>query len=260
MAAEGLSQRGMTGVFAANPDPTGLKSLLLETLDLGDRLKRLGDLAAREMEGQPPAKEDWGLILAPLGPADEQAALWTQPPAGRVPAGQVPVGIATIGTANAQKLQVANGWIDRLYALVPLEDGLYIAQGGVHSYYELPAQSDRLLGDEEWQRWLNTPPQPVPLLAGALYLPEGNPVDVLAMRVGDVYRVQPIAGRVNLRAEPDRFSQAVHTLRPGDAFQIIDGPVQAGDSTWWRVQVPSGSAQMEEGWLVADPTWYARVW
>ena len=255
MAAEGLSQRGLTGLFAASPNPTGLESLLLETLDLGDRLQRLGDIAARELDGQPPVKQDWAVILAPLGPAEERAAPWPQPPAGHVP-----VGIATIGGVNAPPLQVANGWIDRIYAVVPLEDGLYIAQGGVHSYYELPAQSDRLLSDQEWQRLLNTPPEPTPRLAEALYLPEGNPVDVLAMRAGDVYRVQPIAGRVNLRAEPDRFSKSVGSLHPGDAFRIVDGPVQAGDTTWWRVQVPSGSAQPVEGWLVADPTWYARVW
>jgi hypothetical protein len=255
MAAEGLSQRGLTGVFSASPDPTGLKSLLLETLDLGDRLQRLGDIAARELDGQPPAKQDWAVILAPLGPAEERAALLPQPPAG-----QVPVGIAALGSANAQTLQVANGWIDRIYALVPLEDGLYIAQGGVHSYYELPAQHDRLLSDEEWLRWLRSPPEPMPRLAEALYLPEGNPVDVLAMRVGDVYRVQAIAGRLNLRAGADRFSQSVHALHPGDAFRILGGPVQADGSTWWQVQVPSGDAQPVEGWLVADPTWYARVW
>jgi hypothetical protein len=255
MAAEGLSQRGMTGVFAASPDPSGLKSLLLETLDLGDRLQRLGDIAARELEGQPPAKEDWAVILAPLGPAEERTASWPQ-----LSPGQVPAGIATIGGENSQPLQIANGWIDRLYALVPLEDGLYIAQGGVHSYYELPAEGDRLLGDEGWQWWLNNPPEPRPLLAEALYLPEGNPVDVLRMRVEDVYRVQLIAGRVNLRAEPDRFSQSVHALHPGDIFRIVDGPAQAGDSTWWRVQVPPEGAQPVEGWLVADPAWYARVW
>jgi hypothetical protein len=260
MAAEGLSQRGLTGVFAASPDPSGLKSLLLATLDLGDRLQRLGDIAARELDGQPPAKQDWAVILAPLGPAEERAAPWPQPPAGRGPAGQVPLGIAALGGSDGQTLQIANGWIDRIYALVPLEDGLYIAQGGVHSYYELPAQQDRLLSDEEWLRWLNSPPKPVPLLAGELYLPEGNPVDVLAMRVGDIYRVQPIAGRINLRANPDRFSQAVHALHPGDVFRIIGGPAQASESTWWQVQVPPGSDQPVEGWLVADPNWYARVW
>ncbi|OGO34395.1 MAG: hypothetical protein A2W35_09410 [Chloroflexi bacterium RBG_16_57_11] len=270
MAAEGLSQRGMTGVFAASPVPTGLKSLLLETLDLGDRLQRLGDIAAQELDGQPPAKKDWAVILAPLGPAEERAAPWPQPPAGHVPAGQVPAGhlpvgiaparIAELGGPNAQSLQVANGWIDRLYALVPLEDGLYIAQGGVLTYYEVPVQGDRLLSDEEWARQLNSLPVPEPLLAAELYQPEGNPVDVLAMRVGDVYQVQPVAGRINLRAGPDRFSQSVQAMHPGDLFRIVDGPAQTGDTTWWRVQVPSGSAQPVEGWLVADPTWYARVW
>jgi hypothetical protein len=247
---EGLSQRGVSGVFSTTPDPQGLRSLLLATLDLGDRLQRLGDIAARELAGQPPAKEDWAVILAPLGPAEERVATWPQPP----------VGIAAIGSAHGQPLQAANGWIDRIYVLVPLEDGVYIAQGGIHTYYELPSSRNGLLSDEAWLRRLKETPPPSPLLAEALYLPEGNPVDVLAFRAGDAYRVLPIAGRINLRAEPDRFSQAVGLLRPGDAFLIIGGPVQSGEFTWWRVQVPSGSNSVVEGWLVGDPNWYERVW
>jgi hypothetical protein len=137
---------------------------------------------------------------------------------------------------------------------------VYVAQGGVHTYYELPSSRNGLLSDEAWLRRLKETPPPSPLLAEALYLPEGNPVDVLAFRAGDAYRVLPIAGRINLRAEPDRFSQAVGLLRPGDAFLIIGGPVQSGEFTWWRVQVPSGSDSVVEGWLVGDPNWYERIW
>ncbi len=248
-AAEGLSQRGMTGVFAARPDPRGLKSLLQDLLDLGDRLGRLGDIAVRELNGSPPTQDDWQLILAPLGPAEQQAASWPLPP----------VQIATAGGLQEQPLQVATGWIDRLYVLAPLADGLHVMQGGVYSYYELPISQAGPLTDEEWLRRLqDTSPEPV--LAQELYLPEGNPVDVLAFRSGDAFRILPAAGRLNLRAAPDRFSRSVRPLRPGDAFLIMAGPLQAGGLTWWQVQVPVSGEQPVEGWLVEDPAWYERLW
>jgi hypothetical protein len=247
--AEALSQRGMTGVFTARPDPQGLKSLLQDLLDLGDRLRRLGDIAAGELAGAPPTQDDWPLILAPLGPAEARPADWPLPP----------VQIAAAGSVDGQPRQVATGWIDRLYVLAPLADGLYVLQGGVYSYYELPASQTEPLTDEEWLRRLqDTSPEPV--LAQALYLPEGNPVDVLAFRVGFAYRLLPAAGRLNLRAAPDRLSRSVRSLRPGDAFTILAGPVQAGGLTWWQVQVPASGEQPVEGWLVSDPAWYERLW
>jgi hypothetical protein len=247
--AEGLSQRGLTGVFAARPDPQGLKSLLQDLLDLGDRLRRLGDIAAGELAGSPPTQADWPLILAPLGPAEERPADWPLPP----------VQIAAAGAVDGQPLQVATGWIDRLYALAPLADGLYVLQGGVNSYYELPASQAGPLTDEEWLRQLQAT-SPEPVLAQALYLPQGNPVDVLAFRVGDAYRILPAAGRLNLRAAPDRFSRSVLTLRPGDAITILAGPVQAGGLTWWQVRIPGPGEQPVAGWLVEDPAWYERLW
>jgi hypothetical protein len=248
--AEGLSQRGMTGIFTTNPNHQGLKSLLLDLLDLGDRLQRLGDIAARELEGQPPARDDWGLILAPLGPAEERSAPWPLPPAG----------IAALEPVGERSLRVATGWIDRIYTLVPMDGGLFVAQGGVSSYYELSGTSTGSLSDEEWLRRLNGTPPPEPVLAQALHLPGGNPVDVLVLRIGDAYRLLPLAGRLNLRAAPDRFARVVRPLRPGDAFVIIAGPVQASDLTWWQVRLPLDSGQPVEGWLVGDPALYERLW
>jgi hypothetical protein len=250
ITAEGLSQRGMSGIFTTNPDQHGLKTLLLDLLDLGDRLQRLGDIAVQEMEGQPPNEGDWAVLLAPLGPAEERPAPWPIPP----------VGIATIRGTDGRLVQAARGWIDRIYALVPLEDGLYIAQGGVFSYYELISPPGRALSDEEWLRRLNDTPPPEPALGHALLLPGGNPVDVLAFRIGDAYRLLPVAGRLNVRAEPDRFARVVRQLRPGDAFVIIGGPKQTGDMTWWQVQLPSESGQPVDGWLVEDPALYERLW
>lgn len=249
LTAEGLSQRGMDGVFAARPDRPGLKSLLLDLLDLGDRLQRLGDIASQELAGQAPTREDWALILAPLGPAEERPAPWPLPPAG----------IAAAQAGNPSLPQIASGWIDRIYVLVPLEDGLYVAQGGVASYYEVPISSAGPLTDEAWLRMLKNAP-PEPLLAAVLYLPKGNPVDVLAFRIGDAYRLLPVAGRVNLRATPDRFAGVVQSLKPGDVFQIIAGPLLAGGLTWWQVQIPAENDQPLEGWLVEDPAWYERLW
>ncbi len=49
MAAEGLRERNLTGIFSSRPERLSLNGQLLELLDLADRLQRLGDIALREL-------------------------------------------------------------------------------------------------------------------------------------------------------------------------------------------------------------------
>jgi hypothetical protein len=249
VAASGLTQREMTGLFSAQADPAGLNRLIVETLDLGDRLGRLGDIAASELAGNTPGKTDQALILAPLGLAEQQAVM--QPPMAV---------IASLDGAQGRSLQVANGRVDRIYVVIPWEGKLYIAQGGVYSYYEFPQPRSGALSDAAWRQTLvNSPPDP-PSWARELYLPDGNPVDVLAFRIGDTYHTTPAAGKLNVRQEPGRFSKIVYALRPGEYLQIIDGPTASGGDTWWKIRLVWLTGQPIEGWVIENQEWFERAW
>ena len=258
--AEGLDQRGLTGVFSTTPNPTGLKQLTLDLLDLGDRIQRLGDLAAKELSGAALDADDWALILSPLGPAEERLAASQRASTGN-PLQMPPVAtIITLKDANSKDLQVALGGVDRIYVLTPVGGELLVAQGGVFSFYEFVNTLNQPLGDNEWRKMLANNQATPPEWAAALYLAEGNAVDVLAFRIGDVYRLTPAAGQLNLRVEPGRSSKAARRLNPGDIFQILAGPTRQGGSTWWYVRLLTDGAETFEGWLLEDQQWYERVW
>jgi hypothetical protein len=268
--ADGLNRRGLSGVFSAaspagnageGPGPqASLNALLLDMLDLGDRLRRLGDIAAAELQGHSPEAGERALILAPLGSAEErlerarQAAAVSQMQMPLVPA------IAAIPGAGKNSLEVGLGYVDRIYVLVPIDGSLQVAQGGVFSYYEFPQLPSGPLSDGEWQRLLTDQPPSPPAWTSSLYLPEGNPVDVLAFRAGDIYIITPAAGTLNMHASPDRFAKIVRRLRPGEYVRFEEGPLQSGGLTWWKMSFDLQADQPQEGWAVLDPAWYERAW
>lgn len=63
--------------------------------------------------------------------------------------------IADVATnPPAEVLEIGTGYIDNIYAVVPVDGTLRIAKGGVCSYYEFPwAASDRLT-DQKWREML----------------------------------------------------------------------------------------------------------
>jgi hypothetical protein len=256
---EGFKQRQMTGVFTTRPDPAGLSSLQQELLDLADRLQRLGDIAAKELAGNSLQIGDYSLIQAPLGLLDANAIQQTgaSPASSSEPA--LPA-IVAFKSLRERVVQAGIGPLDRIYVLAPLDGAVYIAQGGVYSFYEFSMPRASRLDDVAW-RWmfLNDPPKP-PGWVENLYLPEGYPVDVLAFRSGDIFRVTLAAEQVTIYAAPRLDAPVTWRLRPGDMVKIITGPVIADKSSWWQVQVNPTQSGSLEGWVVEDQTSFERLW
>ncbi|HNX29582.1 MAG TPA: DUF3160 domain-containing protein [Syntrophomonadaceae bacterium] len=53
-------------------------------------------------------------------------------------------------------LQEGTGYINQIYAIVPVDGTLRIARGGVYSYYEFTGKTTERLTDEKWQELLMT--------------------------------------------------------------------------------------------------------
>ncbi len=258
---EGLKQRQMTGVFTTRPDPAGLSSLLQELLDLADRLQRLGDIAVKELAGASLQADDYALIQAPLGPLEANAALNPETGAPQASSSEpVLPAIVAFDSIRGRVVQAGIGPLDRIYVLVSLDGAVYIAQGGVYSFYEFSLPEARRLDDTTW-RWMliNDPPKP-PAWVENLYIPEGYPVDVLAFRSGDIFRVRFAAEQVTIYAAPRLDAAVSLKLRPGDWIKIIAGPLLADKSTWWQVQVNPTQPGSTEGWVAEDQTSFERVW
>jgi len=71
--------------------------------------------------------------------ADEQAAI-----------------VADIASGGGEVLEVGTGRIDRIYVLVPDDEGTFqVAVGGVYSYYEFATPAGERLTDEAWRAMLD---------------------------------------------------------------------------------------------------------
>jgi hypothetical protein len=259
MITEGLKQRQLTGVFTTKPAPTGLSSLQQELFDLADRLQRLGDIAAKELAGTSLQAEDYAIILAPLGPLESNAPLDTSAPQSASPEPALPA-IVSFDSIRDRVVQVGIGPLDRILVLVSLDGAVSIAQGGVYSYYEFSLPRESRLDDAAW-RWMltNDPPKPLAWEEN-LYLSEGYPVDVLAFRSGDIFRVTLAAEQVTIYAAPRLDAAVTLRLHPGDLIKIVAGPVLADKLSWWKVQVNPAKPGSLEGWLVEDQTSFERLW
>jgi hypothetical protein len=63
--------------------------------------------------------------------------------------------VADIMSNPSEALEIGTGYIDRIYVLVPNDDGQFqVARGGVYSYYEFWVPRDQRLTDEEWRQML----------------------------------------------------------------------------------------------------------
>jgi hypothetical protein len=89
---------------------------------------------------------------------------------------------------------------------------------------------------------------------------KGFVANVLAMRIGDVYKITPAGGNppLSLRTSPSRGMPAITVLNTGDYFEIVDGPLKAEGLTWWKVKDDSYSGAI--GWIAENPTWYERAY
>ena len=222
---------------------------------LSAHLNQFGDIAARELQGEPLTPEDYEVIQSCLEYKEcLDHGLYTNNPPEQEP---IPV-IAAVSGAEDRVLEVGVGHLNRIYVAVPLEGKLQIAQGGVFSYYEFTQPRSDRLTDQAWGERLEKGQAAVPTWAGAFLKTGGKPAEVLAFRVGDVYYITEAGGTppLNLRAEPSRNAAVLGKLETDTYLTIIDGPVKNGDGTWWKVQGGFGDAN--EGWVLENQAWYAR--
>jgi hypothetical protein len=64
--------------------------------------------------------------------------------------------VADVASGANGVLEVATGRIDRIYVLVPDDEGTFqVAVGGVYSYYEFTSPPGERLTDEEWRAALD---------------------------------------------------------------------------------------------------------
>jgi len=171
----------------------------------------------------------------------------------------VPV-IAAVAGGDQEVLEVGVGEVDRIYVVVPAEAGFEITQGGVFSYYEFPQPRSNRLTDEQWRERLESAPPSGPGWVTKFRLNDGEPVDHLAFRVGDIYVITEEGENLNLRQGPSINETIIAKLQPGEYVEIIDGPVSAEDFTWWRLSLLTGSNTVNEGWAVENQEWYERAW
>jgi hypothetical protein len=260
-AAAGLRERNMSGVFSG--EASNLANLLDGMQALGEHLKALGDIAVKELKGAPLSQDDYNLIQAPLGPAEERFELSKKASLSGVGyASQMPpvAEISTISGVGERILHVGLGRVKRIYVLVPLEGELQAAQGGVYSYYEFYWPRDERLSDSAWRLTLFLTPLDPPGWDENFVLADGNPVDVLAFRIGDVYKITPAGAGLNLRLEPSRDAGVIRKLTPAEYVTIVDGPLQAEGFTWWKLSYELSNGETLEGWAVGQSEWYERAW
>jgi uncharacterized protein YgiM (DUF1202 family) len=184
------------------------------------------------------------LITAPLGAAEQRSSDGVGLPS-------IP-GLVLLSGSNQY---AASGHLDRLYVLAQIGDQIYIAQGGVFSFYEFPEARYGQIDEPGWARLLDL--GIVESWAGMVppILPEGAPVDALAFHTGDVFRITAAAERLNLRAAPGRASVSLRRLSPGDTVTLLDQTAQADGQTWRQVRLADGLT----GWLLQDSTFYERI-
>ncbi len=221
---------------------------------LAGRLNSLGDIAAKELAGEALTEEENRLITECLG-AIECLNLDS---GYNIPTGEMPKPpvIAAVSGAQNEVLEVGVGWVDRLYVVVPLEEGMQVAQGGVFSYYEFRQPRSQRLTDDEWREKLSGGGSPsLPAWATNFVLSGGKPTERLAFRVGDVYLITEAGDELNVRASASLKSDVQRVLQVGEYVEITDGPVTADGYTWWQLGDWSGNPL---GWAVEDQEWYER--
>ncbi len=243
-----------TGTGSTSPD---LPGYILGMGRLGETFETLGNIAAKELAGQPLDENEKSAITDCLGMIEcLNADTGYSRPNSKMP--EIPV-IAAVSGAQDRVLEVGVGKVDRIFVAVPLENKWEIAQGGVFSYYEFPQPRNQRLTDEEWREKLPSGEFDMPAWTSQFVLPGGQPDDALYFRVGDIYIITKAGDKLNVRAQPSTGAQVVTQLKTGDYVEIVEGPVQANGYTWWKLNLfDPGSDGETTGWAVENQEWYVR--
>jgi hypothetical protein len=133
--------------------------LLTDVTDLFTFLQRI---AQDELAGRPISDKD-NDRLTNIGGALE--FIWyrssDQDRSGALEADMDAALVADIASGGDQVLEEATGRIDRIYVLVPDDEGTFqVAVGGVYAYYEFPVSAGERLTDEAWRQMLDDGEQP----------------------------------------------------------------------------------------------------
>lgn len=163
MTYEGLESRNLLS------ESTRDSLLLMEELSL-----KLKVIAEKELAQKPLTDEEYELIesfggqlehlwleaMKDMG-VDHPSAIYENNPAAL---------IADVATdPNGQVLEVGTGFVNSIYAVVPVDGTLRIAKGAVYSHYEFPWPANDRLTDSKWKEMLENGTTPKPPLWTRVY-------------------------------------------------------------------------------------------
>ena len=236
----------------------GFQELLYGMQDLSGQLRGLGEIAAREMRGEALNEDDRYEIHSCLGPV-ECAVLGSQGPYSGGESMEMPLVpvIAAVAGGGENVLEVGVGGVDRIYVALVVDGEPAVAQGGVFSYFEFTQPRTDRLTDQAWRERLASGTPARPAWTSAFSASGGEPADVLAFRVGDVYLITAAGAGLNLRAAPSTSAQVLAQLGESEYVTLTGGPLQADGHVWWKLQ---REFEEGEGWAVENPEWYERAY
>jgi hypothetical protein len=229
-----------------------------ETANLANWLRQLGDIAVKELRGEPLSDKDLWAVQGCMGRVDPLSLEI----GGQTMLPSVPIIAAAAGGGplDDRVLEVGIGYVDRVYVIVFREGRMHVAQGGVFSYYEFLQPRSKRLTDQEWQGMLDGEDiTNLPVWSSNFVLPGGSPADWLAFRIDDAYIVTQEGAGLALRESPSLDGVVVRQFQTGDYLSIVDGPVIADGFTWWQVQGYFWP-EITVGWAVEEQGWYERAW
>ncbi len=232
----------------------GLQEYLTFLGGLGEKIENLGTIADKELRGQSLTVDDYDRITSclefkecidPKGFMD--ASMQPDP---------IPVIAAVSGYEN-EIMEAGVGYLNRIYVTIPINGEIYVAQGGVLSYYEFIQPREDRLTDEAWREKLEQVPPEPPEWTVNFLLPGGKINTDMVYRIGDFYFVTAEGGNppLNLRAEPSRNAQVVDKLVADTYFEITAGPETVAKENWWQIRVFDTG---KEGWVLENQAWYQR--
>ena len=174
------------GLVAREILPKKQRQLLNQYIKLVDRLARI---AVTELAGEPSTKADneWLQYIeyeleSLWAQSADMADKWTtKPDEDAAVIADIMRGLDSVSGLD-QVVEIGTGYIDRIYVIVPDDDGDFrVARGGVYSYYEFPWPTSDRLTDERWRKMLATDEAPARPSWQAVLFPEsgvgslGNP-------------------------------------------------------------------------------------
>lgn len=155
MTREGLKARGLI----SERDAQSLQ--LMETLALS-----LKTISEKELQNQPLTEEEYELIRSIGGQLEHFWMETLQDQEGgrsKLLNDNPAMLVADVATAPPDLvLEEGNGYVQSIYAVVPVDGRLHIVKGGVYSHYEFPWPATDRLTDEKWRQMLENRQAPPP--------------------------------------------------------------------------------------------------